>query len=403
MTTSANSEVTRTLLPRHRVLLAALTVGAFAVGLDAYVVLGALDEVLKDLGIAPATAGWIVSSYAFCYAIFAPLNAWMFRHWSRRNVLILSVGIFALGNLFCGLAPSFAMLIIGRIVSAYGAAMFTPAATALATELLPPERKGLALSLIFGGMTVSQAAGVPLTSWIAEALSWRYSFFFVVFFGVAATVMLAVLLSGLPSNQSRTGGQGDWRLLPVAIYGLLSVTLLIVIAEFTVYSYVSLLLTDTEHNGTPILPVVLLAYGIGAVLGNIATGILTDKVGPTVVLLAAVATQTALLAVLVLLRDQALAVVVIAFVWGIVSYMYLVPIQHRLLDHAAGMRNLALAANSSLIYIGIGTGSWIGGLVIENLGIPALAGATVALGLGSLLAAILFMRQPVASADQRPV
>lgn len=208
MTTSVDPEAVgqapRTLQPRHRVLLAALTVGAFAVGLDAYVVLGALDEVMKDLAIAPATAGWIVSSYAFCYAVFAPLNAWMFRQWSRRNVLILSVGLFALGNLFCGFASGFAVLIVGRVVSAYGAAMFTPAATALATELLPPERKGLALSLIFGGMTVSQAAGVPVTSWVAESLNWRYSFFFVVFFGVVATVMLALLLSGLPPTQSKT-------------------------------------------------------------------------------------------------------------------------------------------------------------------------------------------------------
>lgn len=147
----------------------ALTIGAFAVGLDAYVVLGALDAVMKELAIAPATAGWIVSSYAFCYAVFAPLNAWMFRRWSRRNVLILAVGLFAAANLVCGFAPSFAVLIVGRTVSAYGAAMFTPAATALATELLPPDRKGVALSFIFGGMTVSQAIGVPLTSWIATA------------------------------------------------------------------------------------------------------------------------------------------------------------------------------------------------------------------------------------------
>lgn len=378
---------------RRSLLLAALTVGAFAIGLDAYVILGALEAVMRDLAIAPATAGWIVSAYAFCYALFAPLNAWAFRHWSGRNLLILSAVIFSAGNLLAGLAPDFALLIAGRVVSAFGAAMFTPAATALATELLPPERKGFALSLIFGGMTVAQAAGVPLTAWIAATLDWRYAFFFVVVFGVIAALLLTGLLSGLPPGRIQPVA-GEGRLaLPGPVYGLLAVTFLIVTAEFAVYSYVSLLFAETALRGVPVLPAVLLAYGIGAVLGNVATGVLTDRVGPALVLFIAVGVQTLLLVALVLARAQAGLVVALAFLWGIVSYMYLVPIQHRLLERAAGMANLALAANSALIYVGIGTGSWIGGRVIEALGIQALAGTTAVLGGGALLVAMVFMRR----------
>lgn len=378
---------------RRSLLLAALTVGAFAIGLDAYVILGALEAVMRDLAIAPATAGWIVSAYAFCYALFAPLNAWAFRHWSGRNLLILSAVIFSAGNLLAGLAPDFALLIAGRVVSAFGAAMFTPAATALATELLPPERKGFALSLIFGGMTVAQAADVPLTAWIAATLDWRYAFFFVVVFGVIAALLLTGLLSGLPPGRIQPVA-GEGRLaLPGPVYGLLAVTFLIVTAEFAVYSYVSLLYAETALRGVPVLPAVLLAYGIGAVLGNVATGVLTDRVGPALVLFIAVGVQTLLLVALVLARAQAGLVVALAFLWGIVSYMYLVPIQHQLLERAAGMANLALAANSALIYVGIGTGSWIGGRVIEALGIQALAGTTAVLGGGALLVAMVFMRR----------
>ena len=164
-------------------------------------------------------------------------------------------------------------------------------------------------------------------------------------------------------------------------------------AEFTVYSYISLLYAETALRGVPVLPAVLLAYGIGAVLGNVATGVLTDRVGPALVLFIAVGVQTLLLVALVLARAQAGLVVALAFLWGIVSYMYLVPIQHRLLERAAGMANLALAANSALIYIGIGTGSWIGGRVIEALGIQALAGTTAMLGGSALLAAMVFMQR----------
>ncbi|NRP75784.1 Inner membrane transport protein YdhP [Ensifer psoraleae] len=151
---------------RTKLIVAALTIGAFAIGLDTFVIIGALDVISRDLTISTAAAGSIISIYALCYAAFAPLNAWMFKSMSRRNVQILSVSIFIIGNLMCAIAPNFLILAAGRVISAYGAAMFTPAATALAAELLPPARKGIALSLIFGGMTVSQVAGVPATSWI---------------------------------------------------------------------------------------------------------------------------------------------------------------------------------------------------------------------------------------------
>ncbi|MGY8663885.1 MFS transporter [Bradyrhizobium sp. UFLA05-109] len=165
---------------RTKIILAALTIAAFAIGLDTFVIIGALDVISQDFAISTGAAGWIISIYALCYAVFAPLNAWIFRTVSCRNVQLLSVSIFIIGNLVCAIAPNFLVLAATRVISAYGAAMFTPAATALAAELLPPARKGFALSLIFGGMTVSQVAGVPGTTWIAEAIGWRFAFGLVV-------------------------------------------------------------------------------------------------------------------------------------------------------------------------------------------------------------------------------
>lgn len=386
-----------------RALLTALTIGAFAIGLDTFVVIGSLDEISRDLSISAEAAGWIISIYAFCYAVFAPFNAWLFRRSNRRNVLLLATGFFTAGNLLCAVGLSFEMVILGRIVSAFGAAMFTPAATVLATELLPPERKGFALSLIFGGMTVSQAAGVPITSWIAEAFGWRYAFYFVVLFGLAALALLAAMLSGTRLARSAAQAkQAQSSRLPKVLYGLLGMTFMIVTAEFVVYSYISFLLADTLLGRVPVLPTVLLAYGLGAVVGNIATGYLTDRIGPANVLFGTIVIQTALLIALVALRDDGFLAVGIGFLWGIVSYMYLVPIQHRLLSHAGPSSNLFLAANSSVIHFGIGSGSWIGGLLLTRWGVPYLALFAGVVGLVALAAAFVLMRQPVrswASAD----
>ena len=92
---------------KTKIIIAALTVGAFAIGLDTFVIIGALDILATDLRISSSMAGWIISIYALAYAIFAPLNAWLFRDMSRRNVQVFSMSLFLIGNLICALAPRF--------------------------------------------------------------------------------------------------------------------------------------------------------------------------------------------------------------------------------------------------------------------------------------------------------
>ncbi|MCA1552069.1 MFS transporter [Bradyrhizobium sp. BRP19] len=377
---------------RTKLVVAALTIAAFAIGLDTFVIIGALDAISRDLAISTGMAGWIISIYALCYAIFAPLNAWMFKAMSRRNVQILSVSIFIIGNLICAIAPNFLALAAGRVISAHGAAMFTPAATALAAELLPPARKGFALSLIFGGMTVSQVAGVPATSWIADAIGWRFSFGFVVIAGLLALIIFAPMMSGIPDKAPERENAPISRRFPKTIYGLLSVTLFIVVSEFIVYSYVSVFIIGSLFVGVPLLSAALFAYGFGAVTGNAACGVLTDRFGPYKVLIAAVGAQLILLVGLVAFGQHGTLTVLIAFLWGNVSYMYLVPIQHRLLGLAGDRSKLVLAMNSSTTFAGIAIGAFLGGIIVEISGITSLATASILIGLIGIALGVAFMR-----------
>jgi MFS transporter, DHA1 family, inner membrane transport protein len=385
-----------------RILLAALTFAAFAIGLDTFVVIGALAQIGRAFGISASAAGWIVSVYAMCYAVFAPLSAWIFRGRSRRGVVLMSLGAFALGNTICGISVGFTMLLAGRVISAFGAATFTPAATAAATELLPASRRGVALSIIFAGMTVSQAAGVPITTWIATAISWRFAFYGVTLCGVLAAALLFVVLQrSLTGHTSTSNEQAEWRSLPGRAAGLLSLTFITVLSEFSIYSYVSVLLDQTRVSGHPVLPMVLFAYGAGAVAGNLSTGVLTDRFGPTAVFLGAVTVQTGLLAGLVVCRSLGFLVVGIAFCWGIVSYMYLVPIQHRLLSHAGGASSLVLATNSSLIYAGIAAGAWLGGLALGCWGISSLLLVSSAVGAIAVIVGAVYLPAPLPESSKR--
>ncbi|MCP3392076.1 MFS transporter [Bradyrhizobium sp. CCGB12] len=379
---------------RTKLILTALTIGAFAIGLNTFVIIGALDVISRDLSISTSAAGWIISIYAICYAFFAPLNAWTFKTMSRRNVQILSVSIFIVGNLVCAIAPNLLILAAGRVVSAYGAAMFTPAANALATELLLPARKGIALSLIFGGMTVSQVAGVPATSWIADAIGWRYAFVFVVIAGLLALLISTPMMSGIAAKAPEHEKGLASKDFPKIIYGVLSVTLFVVVSEFVVYSYVSVFITGSLLAGVPLLSAALFAYGLGAVTGNAACGFLTDRFGPYKVLIVAVGAQPLLLIGLIAFGQDGFLTLLIAFLWGNVSYMYLVPIQHRLLGVAGGRSRLVLAMNSSTTFAGIAIGAFLGGVILENSGAKSLAAASILIGLAGVGLAVAFVRNP---------
>ncbi|OSN11790.1 hypothetical protein AU512_01570 [Lonsdalea iberica] len=380
---------------RARLMPLALTFCAFAIGLDTFVAIGALHDIAVDLAIPAATAGRLVFVSALCYAAFAPLSAWWLRAWPPQWVLLLSLACFIAGNGLSALSTTFNVLMLGRILSALGAAMFTPTATALAAQRMPPGRKGVALALIFGGMTMSQALGVPLIAWMSHAMHWRWAFYSLVFVGTLALALLFMLLA---PTDARPGAaprftQGSRR-FPAAVWGLFCVTLLVVTSEFTVYAYISVLLAHTRLGDMPVLPLVLMAYGIGSVLGNIATGILTDRWGPEGVLNSVIALQTAGLVALVVMRDSAVAAIALGAGWGIVSYMYLVPIQHRLLGLAGAASQQVLAINSAVIYIGIGAGSALGGLLITQGGFSLLALIAGIIGFVALIPATRVMRKP---------
>ena len=232
----------------------------------------------------------------------------------------------------------------------------------------------------------------PATSWIAEAFGWRYGFGFIVLAGLLALAILTPMLSGISARTRAAVEEGADRSFSRVVYGVLCVTFLVVVSEFIVYSYVSLFISGTLLPGVPLLSAALFAYGSGAVTGNVACGVLTDRLGPYRVLLVSVTAQVALLVALIAFGQHGILTVVIAFLWGNVSYMYLVPIQHRLLGLAGHRSKLVLAMNSSTIYAGIGTGAFIGGWLVEADGAGGLALASVIIGAAGIALALNFMR-----------
>src|SRR3954471_53563 len=150
-----------------------LALGAFAVGTSGYIVSGVLPAVSRDLHVSAATAGQLITAFAIAYAIASPLLAGATGRWERRQLLVAALGVNALGNALSMVAPNYTVLLLTRVVSALGAAVYTPSATVVATVLNPPERRGRAVAMVFGGLTFALIIGVPAGNLIGGAIGYK--------------------------------------------------------------------------------------------------------------------------------------------------------------------------------------------------------------------------------------
>jgi MFS transporter, DHA1 family, purine base/nucleoside efflux pump len=357
-----------------------LAAGAFAVGTSAYVVSGVLPAVSAELDVSVTAAGQLTTAFALAYAVSAPLLATVTARWERRRLLLAALLVAALGNAVSAVATTYPLLLGGRIVAALGAAAYTPAATLFATALRPPAERGRAVAIVFGGLTVALALGVPIGSLLAGSIGYRGVFAVVAAISLVAALAVRMqlpLMAGSPTValRERFAVAADRRVLT-----LLAITVFGVVATMSVYIYVVPLLTVTTGLAGSTIGGLLLVYGLGAIVGNAWGGRATDRFGSIPTLLATLAGFIIMIATLPLTATTVVGAAIALFLWSVFTWSFNPPVQNLLLELApAG--GLVLSLNASAIYLGMGLAGVLGGVVIGTAGVLALPEVGAVLGL----------------------
>ncbi|MGJ0184300.1 MFS transporter [Corynebacterium glyciniphilum] len=383
-----NSERSTPLWKRPGGQVSFLALGTFAVGTDAFIVAGFLPQVADELGVSQSAAGYSVTVFAICYAVLSPLLAGITATVPRHRLLVAALIVLGAANLCTALAPNFAMLILSRVFAAVGAAAYTPNAGAVASSLVSAERRGRALAVVVSGLTVATAVGVPLGNLASRLMGWRSALGIVAVLSVLIAVGLAALLPRIGGGVKVPLSQ---RLLVLSTRGvrrILLVTVLGMAAAYTAYAYA---IPAFEAVGVSVSTVqwLLFLYGVGAVAGAQTSGRLTDRFGGTRVLIVGYSVMFLTLLVLGLLAVTGAMIPglvgVLAFTWGASSWCQTPPQQHRLIAVAPDDAPLVIALNSSGIYVGIGLGTFIGGLAGHGSAVwMFLSGAVIAVIAGIL-------------------
>src|ERR1700759_3355455 len=115
-----------------------LTVGAFAIGTEGFMIAGLLPALARDLNVGLPAAGHLITAFSLAYAIGAPVMAVVTAGLERGHLFAIGMGGFTLANLLAAMAPNYFGLLTARRLLALSAATFMPAASGYAVTLGGP-------------------------------------------------------------------------------------------------------------------------------------------------------------------------------------------------------------------------------------------------------------------------
>ncbi len=347
--------------------LLSLFLAAFSIGTTEFVIAGLLPDISRDLGVSIPSAGLLVTGYAIGVAIGGPILSLLTSRFPRKPTIVSLMVIFVVGHVLCAIAPNYLLLMAARIVVSFSHGSFFGLAAIISVSLVPPERRGFALSLVFAGISVANIVGVPLGTFIGNALGWRATFWVVGSVAIFAGLAMFVFLPRDAAQQRQGATIADqFRVLGhPQVYMTYAIIVLAMIGFFSFFTFIAPFLVEVTHIQPPYVPALLLLFGLGATIGILVGGRLGDW-RPVQTLLFTFPVQTLVYSSVLLFAPNPYAMTFLLFAVGASVMVVNATLQGRILGGAAAAPDLASTLISSVFNIGIAIGAWLGATLLTQ-------------------------------------
>lgn len=344
--------------------LLALALGAFGIGTTEFVIIGLLPDIAGDFGVSIPTAGFLVTGYALGVVAGAPLMTVLGTKISRKRMLMLLMGLFIAGNLLSAVAPTFGLMLAGRIVASLAHGAFFGIGSVVAAGLVAPQKKAGAIAMMFTGLTVANVVGVPLGTFVGQAAGWRITFFIVAGFGVLGLAGIAKLVPEIPKPEGVRLRHEIAAFRDVQVLLAMAMTVLGFGGVFAAITYLAPMMTHVTGYAEGSVTWLLVLFGLGMVGGNLLGGRYADRrLMP--MLYVTLGGLAVVLALFTLTAHNKPAAAVTIVLIGALGFATVPPLQKRVLDRASGAPTLASAVNIGAFNLGNALAAWLGGLFLS--------------------------------------
>lgn len=369
-----------------------MAVAAFVIVTTEFLILGLLPALARDLDISIATAGQVVTLFAFTVMIFGPILTARLAHIDRKKLFTFILLVFVASNALAAVSANIWVLAVARFIPALMLPVFWGTASETAGQLAGPGNAGKAVSQVYLGISAALVFGIPLGTLASDTVGWRGSFWIMAGLSLVIAGLIQLYMPKLPTSPKRDVDDKQTQILRQPRFlAHVALSTLAFTAMFTSYTY----LADTLERlaGIPSGQVGWWLMGFGAVgmIGNQLGGRMVDRspLGAMVLFLLVLGAGM-LFAVPAASHHIWLVVALVA--WGI-AYTALFPIcQVRVMQAGAKAQALAASMNISAANAGIGLGAIFGGLGIKHFGLESLGIISTGIAVIAIVVALLMMR-----------
>lgn len=376
--------------------LLALAISAFGIGTTEFVPVGLLSSLAGDLSISITLAGLLISGYAVGVAVGAPVLTALTSRMGRKHLLMALMIIFIIGNSIAALSSSFGILLAARVITAFSHGIFFSIGSTIAASLVPENKRASAIAFMFTGLTVATVTGVPLGTFIGQHFGWRATFAGVALLGVIGIIASALLVPKDLEEAPPSKFSDQMKILKNSkIMLAFLITALGYGGTFVAFTYLAPLLEDITGFAPSLVSVILLVYGVAVAIGNTVGGKLSNR-NPLKALFWMFVFQAVVLTVLTFAVPFKAVSLIVLFLMGLFAFMNVPALQILVVQlaekYVPSAVNVASALNIAAFNVGIAIGSFVGGLIVDSIGLihtPWIGGIMV---IGAVLFTALLRR-----------
>lgn len=377
----------------------ALALCAFALGVTEFVMAGVLVDVQSYFEVDAKTAGWLTTLYAIGVVVGAPLVTIPLSRFYRHTQLLINVGIFGAANIIIFFSSNFYLTAFMRFIAGTQHGVFFVIATLAVTAITPPEKRSTGLAVMVTGLTVALVTGVPLGTFIGHFFGFK--FIFLLIFIISVLAFLGILQM-MPKNLAPSL-MSVKNLVPAfsraSLLKTYTITACACGAQFVLYTYLQRLLVDVSGFKVTDTAYILLLYGICAILGNLWGGKMADKFGAVFSLRFILSVQVLIFLSVVFTMHSQVAIIASIALMGFFSFSTIPALKMLSISkakrHTINFVDSTVSVNEAAFNVGIALASFLGGLVLANLGVEFNAVFSALFVLPGLIFALLFAKDKV--------
>ena len=325
---------------------------------------GILPQMTEGLGIEHTQVGFLVGVYALASAVCAipliSMTLWI----NRKTLLLVLLAGFTVSNIVVGLTSSYALIVVMRVIGGICAGIMWPMIAAYGTALVPKDQHGKAITIIMAGNTFGVSLGLPFMTFIGTEMGWRTAFLLL---GVMGAVIALLAAKYLPSVKGEKLTQSNSPLAVLKIPAVLIVlllTFLSVVAHYSTYTYITLLVETLEFVGG--ISLALLIFGIGSVVSVILSAKIIDTYLRSLIIGMLACGVGAMLMFIFFGGTNGISHLAF-FLWGLAFGPLVTMYQAAVSKQVEHAKAVATSVQSSVFNFSIMMATWVGGLILVHM------------------------------------